>query len=284
MTLGIITHINKPGATPALRKLLSCLRKSRLPFLLESKTARLIGKEDGLPIARLGERCDLLVAMGGDGTILRVVHQLKKNLPPVFGINLGSLGFLTCLGSEEIPHAVETIRLGNYELSERRLLSATVWHKGRPFSFEALNDVVMSRGERSQLVKIRVLIDGEPLTNYFADGLIISTPTGSTAYSLSSGGPILLPESRTLVVTPICPHVLTNRSVVVGDHSHISLEPSAPGQEIFVTVDGRDIRKISSTDRLEIRLSERTLPLARPSDRPFSEILRLKLKWSGSNV
>jgi NAD+ kinase len=194
------------------------------------------------------------------------------------------LGFLTCLGSEEIPRAVETIRRGQYELSPRRLLAATVWHKGKAHLFTALNDVVMSRGERSQLVKIRVLIDGEPLTNYFADGLIVATPTGSTAYSLSSGGPILLPESRTLVVTPICPHVLTNRSVVVGDHSVISLEPSAPAQEIFVTVDGRDIRKISSQDRLEIRLSDRVLPLARPAERSFSEILRLKLKWTGSNI
>jgi NAD+ kinase len=284
MTLGIIIHVDKPGALPALRRLLTALRKARLASLLERKTAALIGEEGGLTVAQLGERCDLLVVMGGDGTILRVVHQLKKHLPPIFGINLGSLGFLTCLGSEEIPRAVQTIRQGEYELSARRLLAATVWHKGKAHTFTALNDVVMSRGERSQLVKIRVLIDGEPLTDYFADGLIVATPTGSTAYSLSSGGPILLPESRTLVVTPICPHVLTNRSVVVGDHSVISLEPSAPGQEIFVTVDGRDIRKISSQDRLEIRLSDRVLPLARPAERSFSEILRLKLKWTGSNI
>ncbi len=284
MILGIITHAEKPGSLPALRRLLAELRRKRGHFLLERKTAALLGKDTGHTVAQLGERCDLLVVLGGDGTILRVVHQLKKRLPPIFGINLGNLGFLTCLGSEEIPHAVETILHGNFELSHRRLLAATVWHRGKAHTFTALNDVVMSRGERSQLVRIRVLIDGEPLTNYFADGLIVATPTGSTAYSLSSGGPILMPESRTLVVTPICPHVLTNRSVVVGDHSLIELEPSAPGQEIFVTVDGRDIRKISSSDRLEIRLSERTLPLARPKERPFSEILRLKLKWSGSNV
>lgn len=284
MILGLITHADKPGALTALRSLAAALRRARTKFLLEKKAAQLLGRSEGFSIAQLGERCDLLVVMGGDGTILRVVHQLKRQLPPIFGINLGSLGFLTCLASDEIPRAVEAICEGDYVLSQRRLLSATVWHRGKPFAFEALNDVVMSRGERSALVKIRVVIDGEVLTDYFADGLIVATPTGSTAYSLSSGGPILLPESRTLVVTPICPHVLTNRSVVVGDHSLIALEPSAPGQEIFVTVDGRDIRKISGTDRLEIRQSNRILPLARPRDRSFSEILRSKLKWSGSNI
>jgi NAD+ kinase len=148
----------------------------------------------------------------------------------------------------------------------------------------ALNDVVVGRGENSQLVRVRVSLNGVSLTEYNADGLIISTPTGSTAYSLSAGGPILMPDSGCFVITPICPHVLTNRSVVIGDSSRVEISPAKPGQSVKITVDARPWAELGKGDTLVIQNSDRILPLAMLPERPFTEVLRQKLKWTGSNV
>lgn len=281
--IGIVAHVEKPGAADAVRELLRCLDAGGAEYVIERRTALLAGKESTLSMAGTAAACSLLMVLGGDGTILRVVHQLHDAPPPLFGINIGSLGFLTCLGRDEIPLAVQSVLTGRFVLSHRTLLRVETG-AGGALLFEGLNEVVMSRGERSQLVKIRAAIDGEILTEYHADGLIVATPTGSTAYSLSSGGPILMPDSGSLVITPVCPHVLTNRSVVVGDNARIVLEPSAPGQDIFVNVDGRDIHRMDGTETVTVTKSKRTLPLAMLPGRSFSEVLRQKLKWSGSNV
>ncbi len=286
MTIGLIAHVEKPGAPAALALAVAALRSRNARFLAETKTAHLVGGiEDGGDTATLAKKCDLFLVLGGDGTILRVLHHLEETIPPIFGVNIGSLGFLTCLGPEETDAAVASILAGNFLLSHRKLLLATLFKEnGETSRFEALNDVVVSRGEHSQLVKVRVFTDGVPLTDYHADGLIVATPTGSTAYSLSAGGPILVPESRSLVITPICPHVLTNRSVVLGDHSTIEMEPADSTRKLFLTVDGNLCAEIAGNSRLEIRSSQRSLPLAMLPGRSFSEILRQKLKWSGSNI
>jgi NAD+ kinase len=222
--------------------------------------------------------------MGGDGTILRVVHKLGPTIRPVFGINIGSLGFLTCAGPSEIESAVRSIALRNYLLSPRHLLMVELFDvRGRVTRYYGLNDVVVSRGERSQLVKIHVEIDGVELTDYNADGLIIATPTGSTAYSLAAGGPVLMPDSGAFVITPICPHVLTNRSTVVSDRSVVEARLKVE-QQVFVTIDGRSSRAMRVGDRLRITKSDRVLPLAMLPQRLFPEVLRQKLKWRGSNV
>lgn len=282
--IGLIAHVEKAGAGKLIRSVVECLQANGAAFILEKETAALAGEEGGLSVLEVAGASEVLVVMGGDGTILRVVHQLEKEIPPIFGINTGSLGFLTCLGAAEVEEALDSILKRNFVLSQRRLLRATLRHEGETCEFEGLNEVLVSRGERSQLVKLRVLIDGEVLTDYYADGLIVATPTGSTAYSLSSGGPILMPQSGSLVITPICPHVLTNRSVVVSDDSLIELEPTEKEQEVFVAVDGQVSRKVDPGDRVEIRKSTRTLPLAMLPGRSFSEVLRQKLKWSGSNI
>jgi NAD+ kinase len=210
---------------------------------------------------------------------------LRDILPPIFGINIGSLGFLTCLGPTEISRAVASIRDRDYILSERPLLEARLSIGGaEPRVLHGLNDAIISRGERSELVKIRVRVDDVPLTDYNADGLVVATPTGSTAYSLSAGGPILMPDSGGFVITPICPHVLTNRSVVVSDAGVIHVEICEPGHTVFVNVDGQDSSAMGIGDALMIRKSTRTLPLAMLPGRSFSEVLRQKLKWSGTNL
>jgi len=284
--IGLVAHVEKEGAKNIAHRMLTALAALQLEVRLESRTAALLGEADGKKLPDLAAEADLLLVLGGDGTILRVIHQIHGPIPPVFGVNIGSLGFLTCVGPEELDLAAESIRAKNFVLSPRGLLHATLQHAdGTLAEFEGVNDVVITRGERSQLVKLRVLIDGEPLTEYNADGLIVATPTGSTAYSLSSGGPILMPESGGLVITPICPHVLTNRSVVVGEESIITLEPSGLGpQELVLVEDGRDPRKLFREDRVEIRKSRRILPLVMLPGRSFSQVLSQKLKWSGSNI
>ncbi|MCS7009443.1 MAG: NAD(+)/NADH kinase [Chthoniobacterales bacterium] len=283
--IGLIAHVGKPGASSIVQKTIACLQKHRAEFLAESKTAALVNLSQHYPVEELAERCSILLVLGGDGTILRVIHQISGAIPPIFGLNIGSLGFLTCFGPDEIEAAISSILTRDYVLSPRRLLSATVRHAGKISTHEALNEVLISRGERSQLVKVRVLIDGTLLTDYYADGLIVATPTGSTAYSLSAGGPILMPDCGALVITPICPHVLTNRSVVVADNSIITLIPCGDQEQaVFVTLDGHDAQRVAPDDRIEIQKSSRILPLAMLPNRSFSSILQQKLKWSGSNI
>lgn len=278
--IGLIAHTEKPGAAELVREIVEEFSRRQAGILVEAETAAVAGLASDLTEADLAARCQLLLVLGGDGSILRLLHRLKGNSPAIFGINIGSLGFLTCLGAAEYREAVDSILAGNYVLSQRTLLQVT--HGGKEFL--ALNDVVISRGERSRLVKTRVRIDGQELTDYNADGLIISTPTGSTAYSLSSGGPILTPESGAFVVTPICPHVLTNRSVVVSDESIIDVELLVHGQEVFATVDGQAFFEIQLGERLTLQKSSRRLALAMLPGRSFSDVLRQKLKWSGTNV
>jgi len=283
--IGLLAHSEKPAAAAVVRAMASELAKHGIEFLAERSTAPLAGLASDLDVHDLAERCELLVVMGGDGTILRVVHKLRDVVPPLFGINIGSLGFLTCLGPGEISRAVASIRDRDYILSNRPLLEARLsLQTGGSRIFHGLNDAVISRGERSELVKIRVRLGDVPLTEYHADGLVVSTPTGSTAYSLSAGGPILMPDSGGFVITPICPHVLTNRSVVVSDASRIHVEVSGRGHVVFVNVDGQESCAMGIGDSLAVTKSSRILPLAMLPERSFSEVLRQKLKWSGTNI
>ena len=283
--IGLIAHSKKEEAHAAVCGMIDELTKRQIDFQLEAETASLAGVESNLDESSLARNSELLVVMGGDGTILRVVHGLGPNIRPILGVNIGSLGFLTCAGLSEIPRAVESIVRRDFILSHRNLLVAEITAStGERERFYGLNDVVISRGERSQLVKIQVQIDGAELTHYNADGLIIATPTGSTAYSLAAGGPILMPDSGGFVITPICPHVLTNRSTVVSDRSRIEVHPTVPDQKVFVTVDGRSLRAMQVGDVLRVAKSNRKLPLVMLPERSFPEVLRQKLKWSGSNV
>jgi NAD+ kinase len=253
--------------------------------LLEEATAELAGLPGGRAISELGAAADLLVVLGGDGTILHLVGQLGDNIKPVFGINMGALGFLTCSNSNAYAEAVECIAGGKMVFSERTLLDVAVkTRSGEPSRMIALNDVVLSRGEVSRLVRLKTSVNGETLTEFNADGLIVATPTGSTAYSLSAGGPILAPESGAFVITPICPHVLTNRSIIVDENAVIEIEVTEREYPVFLTVDGREPLRMERGTTVEIRKSNRVLPLASLPGVSFFGVVRQKLKWSGSNI
>ena len=184
MKAGILARVDKPQAGELAAVLRDALRGRGVEVVLERETARLTGADGGIDVGELAAACDLLVMLGGDGTILRALHRLRGPLPPVFGINLGSLGFLTGVHGEDWPRAVESIAAGDFQVSARTLLRVELERAGRTAeTFTGLNDAVVSRGHHSQLIKVEVRVDGEELSTYHADGLIVATPTGSTAYS-----------------------------------------------------------------------------------------------------
>jgi NAD+ kinase len=283
--IGLIAHTGKPGVAELIHVLSDEFKRFQLPVLLEAKTAALAGLASDYTIKDLGRLADLLVVLGGDGTILSVVGELGDLIKPVFGINVGSLGFLTCANSSTCAEAVECIAGGKMVFSERTLLEVTAQGAGKPSStMTGLNDAVLSRGEVSRLVRLKTQVNGEPLTEFNADGLIVATPTGSTAYSLSAGGPILAPESGAFVITPICPHVLTNRSIIVDESAVIEIEVTEREYPVFLTVDGREPLQVEAGSIVAIRKSRRGLPLASLPGVSFFGVVRQKLKWSGSNI
>jgi len=284
-TIGIIAHPGKSGVGDLVNAIAQEFTEFSITPLLEKETARIAGKKSDYSITELGAAADLLVVAGGDGTILRVVGQLDESIKPIFGINVGSLGFLTTASSATYREAVECLAKDRINFSERALLEARVrLGEKQTAKMLALNDAVLSRGELSRLVLLRTRVNGEPLTEFNADGLIVATPTGSTAYSLSAGGPILDPESGVFVITPICPHVLTNRSIIVAEGSTIEIEASDPDYPVFLTLDGRKPIHVERGSVVTIRKAKRTLPLASLPDASFFSVVRQKLKWSGSNL
>jgi NAD+ kinase len=284
MKAGIVARADKPEAAALTRSLMEALGTRGVEVLLEARTAEAVGAR-GVDEQQLGAACDLVIVLGGDGTILRALHRVRGEVPPIFGINVGSLGFLTGVHGEEWPKAVESIAAGDFRLSARTMLRVELVRGGATVeALTGLNDAVVSRGQHSQLIKVAVHIDDEELSVYHADGLIVATPTGSTAYSMSAGGPLLLPDSACFVITPICPHVLTNRSTVVSDHARLELRLVGGGPGVTVNVDGQEIRDFGPGDVLRISRAAEKLRLATLPGRTFSGVLRDKLKWSGSNV
>jgi NAD+ kinase len=285
LTLGLYSHWRKPGAAESLQTLCQTFGKFGITVLLEEGSANALGLK-GQSLEKLRERVDFFITLGGDGTLLRLVRDLHGRMKPVMGINFGSLGFLTGFAGPHFEEAANALATGDYRIEERTLLQTAVTRpSGELTSIIGLNDAVVSRGDRSRLVQIEVTIDKTYLTEYNADGLIVATSTGSTAYSLSAGGPIVIPNSGVFVVTPICPHVLTNRSVVVSNQSTIHLKASRRGdQSISLSVDGQESIHFYPEDEVTVRAADVRLPLVFPGALTFGDVLRAKLRWSGTAI
>ena len=284
-TVGLIAHTGKPGVAQLIDEVVKEFSRVSIRVKIEKETAALVGLPGDYSIPQLAAESDLLVVLGGDGTILNVADQLGEHIKPIFGINVGSLGFLTCSTSADYRNAVKTVASGGITYSPRTLLDVRLKSQAEESaSMIGLNDAVLSRGELSRLIRLRTRVNGEVLTEYSADGLIVATPTGSTAYSLSAGGPIMAPESGVFVITPICPHVLTNRSIIIADDSVIEVEPTEDDYPVYLSVDSRGPIQVQMGSSVVIRKSGRTLPLAVMPDVSFFSVVRQKLKWSGSNV
>jgi NAD+ kinase len=281
--IGLVAHTGKSGALAMAARLRDEFEKQGALVRIETRTAEMMGAPTGESVTGLAQECEILVVLGGDGTILQVVHEMGEDLKPIFGINLGSLGFLTCVSSSAVEQAVECIVSRRYVKTQRILLELEILRADTTIARRiGLNDAVISRGALSRLIRLQTWIDGASLTEYNADGLVISTPTGSTAYSLAAGGPILTPDCGVFAVTPICPHVLTNRSLIFSDSSTLVVSPREDQGEIYVTVDGQQAMAISGGDMVHIRKARQCLPLAVLPGVSFFELLRQKLKWSGT--
>jgi NAD+ kinase len=239
----------------------------------------------GRNAADMAARAQLLLVFGGDGTMLRVARELNGADTPVLGINAGALGFLTAVPAEGMTEALRAVLEGRYVLRARTMLQATLGRKGRVLaSHYALNDVVITRGAKARIVRIEIRIDGELLTEYVCDGMIFASQTGSTAYSMGAGGPILIPGTEAFVLTPICPHSLTNRSVVIGRSAAAQARILSQPEELLLTMDGQVAIHLRSDDRVEVRRGNRQLQLVVPEGYSYYETLRRKLNWSGANV
>jgi NAD+ kinase len=284
--IGIVANSGKPSAQKTVVELIRFLEQRELPYRLESDTAKLAGqRRKGAPLRRIGHEADMIVVLGGDGTILRTARELEDTSPLVLGVNIGSLGFLTSVRSSDMVTAMDAILKGRYQVSTRHTLKATVHRKGRqPQSHQALNDAVISRSAFSRVVRLRLGIDGALLTDYVCDGMIFASATGSTAYSLSAGGPILLPTTDAWIVTPICPHALSNRSVIVGRKSVLRCEIRSAAGDLLLTVDGQVQVRLRVGDEVEVRPGPRKVRLAVTEGHSYFDVLRQKLKWSGANV
>jgi NAD+ kinase len=285
-TVGIAANIGKPESRDRLFELLQVLADNQVVTLLEQEAAALAGRpKDSLPLREIGRRAEMIFVLGGDGTILRVARELEGAATPMIGINLGSLGFLTSVRSEDLVAATKQVLQGEYTISERFTLQTTLTRNGQKLeSHPALNDAVISRGAFSRIVRLRVSIDGALLTEYVCDGMIFATPTGSTAYSLSAGGPILLPNARACILTPICPHALSNRSVIAGEDSVVTCQVADAAGELLLTIDGQVQMRMQVGDEVEVRRAAKSVQLATPRGQEYFDVLRQKLKWSGSNV
>lgn len=283
MKVGIVANPRKAGAKSALKRLGDVLEESGLGQVYEKVTAELIGRSDGLSGLELAEASDVIAVLGGDGTMLNAMSRLGGTGKPIAGINIGTLGFLTSCTDDEIESFAVALKEGNYSTSRRTLLTARVIREGRePRDFVALNEVVLARGHTGRLVSLSASVNGELLNHYRADGIIVASPTGSTAYSLSAGGPLISPAAAVFVITPICPHTLSQRSLIVDDGAVIELSPddTSEGPMLF-TVDGRDCVEIQAMDRIEVRKADHGLNLLRLDGRSFYAALRQKLNWRG---
>ena len=280
MKAGILARVDKPQAAVLTRSLAEELGRRGVEVLLEKRTAELTGGA-GVDEQELASSCDLLVVLGGDGTILRALHRMRGTVPPVFGINLGSLGFLTGVHSDEWPSAVESIAAGDFQLSTRTLLRVQLDRGARSVeTFTGLNDAVVSRGHHSQLIKVEVRIDGQELSVYHADGLIVATPTGSTAYSLSCGGPLITPSSSVICITPISPHSLTMRPLIIPDTLELTVKVDSSGSEARLVADGQIEIPIGKNDQVLIKRSATQVKIVKHAESTFFDLLRNKLLWS----
>jgi len=277
--VGISAKPTAPVALQYAAKVIEDLRQRGIEVCLDFATADKLGDRGHCVVAKgdLGKQSDLLITFGGDGTLLSVARNAPAGVP-ILGVNMGTLGFLTEVRVEEFPAMLEQVLAGNYTAEDRVAFDVSV--DGR--SFRVLNDATINKSALARIIDIRVTVSGMFVSTFRADGLIVATPTGSTAYNLSAGGPIVYPTMGAIIITPICPHMLTNRPIVLPDNLDIEIGIATPDQQIFLTLDGQEGLPITERDHVRIRKSEQTVLLVQSPNKNYFDVLRAKLKWGES--
>ncbi|SNB46215.1 NAD(+)/NADH kinase [Geobacter sp. DSM 9736] len=278
--IAIFAKVHDPRCLGVAEELVTWLEARGLEPVVEAHLARHLKFEPGTEPERIPDSADLVVVLGGDGTLISVARLIGERQVPILGVNLGSLGFLTEITLDEMYPALERCIAGNFQVSERMMLKTEVTREGEVISsHQVLNDVVINKGALARIIDLETSVDDYHLTTFKADGLIISSPTGSTGYSLAAAGPIVHPALDCLVITPICPHTLTNRPVVVDAGARISIILRSMNEDVFLTLDGQVGMELKAGDRIMIRRAEHRTRLVISQSKDYFEVLRTKLKW-----
>jgi len=284
--IGIIANPKKKRAFSVTQELIAWLKKRKKKVLLDSDIAKAIGREDLTCCKeKLPAQVDLLIVLGGDGTLLSVARIIGMRRVPILGVNLGGLGFLAATTCQQLYKTLEYIFAGKYEIEQRMMLNASIQRRGKIIeAHNALNDVVVSKGALSRILKLKVFIGDTYITTYMSDGLIISTPTGSTAYSLSAGGPVVSPDVEAIILTPICPHTLSNRPLIISKNNKVCVEIGFERGEVSLTIDGQVGRQLNPGDKVLVKKAASRINLITGYDADHFQILRRKLRWGGHSA
>ncbi|MEW6364467.1 MAG: NAD(+)/NADH kinase [Acidobacteriota bacterium] len=273
--VGVTVKPHADRAEYALRRLLPWLKGRRLEILLDSGSAQVLGQPDGLTLEEIADRAQLIIVLGGDGTLLATARYAAVRSVPVLGVNLGSLGFMTEVTLDEMEETLEEFERGECTMSRRLMLE--VRYSGA--THIVLNDAVVHKATLARIVEMEVRLDGRFMSRFLADGLICSTPTGSTAYSLAAGGPILAPELSALILTPICPHTLTHRPLVLPGDSRLDIRLTTRREDVFLTLDGQRGVPIGAGEAISVARAPSSLTLVQAAHKNHFDVLRGKLKW-----
>ncbi len=282
--LGIIANCRKERAGHVLKILSDSARELGLDLCAFGEAADLLPNVNRAPSVDALSDVDAIVALGGDGTMLKAVRELFGLNKPLIGVNIGSLGFMTSVAEHDLVPALSCLRDESFTVSERSLAECVVTHGDKTDIYCALNDVVVTTGASPRVITLDVSIDGVMVTSYVCDGLIISTPTGSTGHSLSAGGPIVYPETPAFVVSPICPHTLSSRPLVVPDNSEIRICVRGESADARLSVDGQVGLAMCTDDRVVVGRCEQKVRFLHLPDYDYYRVLRQKLRWQGSAV
>jgi NAD+ kinase len=282
-SISIVGIISKPRSDLAARlvpELIAWLAERGLTVRVDAETAVYAHRDDGMAREEIPKGVGLVIVLGGDGTLLSAARAISGTEIPLFAVNLGGLGFLTAITVEEIYPQLERALRGDFHIAHRRMLECELWRAGKRLArHDAMNDMVLAKFEIARMIDLEVQIDGHFVCVFRADGLIVATPTGSTAYSLSAGGPIVFPSVGALIITPICPHTLTNRPVVLDDQSVIQIVNRSDDKTAYLTIDGQLGELLQLDDTVVCRRSQHSISLIQPPDLMFFDVLREKLKW-----
>ena len=285
-TIGFIGNADKPACARVVAQAAKLAAAAGRCLLADAATKRLAGLQVEVcpDAATLARRADLMLVFGGDGTMLRVAREIAGSRTPMLGVNIGGLGFLTAVSSRNLASALTQVWEGRFSFESRTLIAANTCGGSAPLRGHALNDIVVSHGIGARLLELELRVDGAPVTSFRCDGLIVSSPTGSTAYSLAAGGAIVFPTAEVFAVTPICPHTLSNRSLILGLDSTITVQVQSSQPAAILSADGQTLGELAAGDRLTVRRSAHAVRLMHLAGSSFFAALREKLHWRGTSL
>jgi NAD+ kinase len=285
-SLGIIANCGKDRSADVLKGIVLKAEQLGLDVVVDTDAGDLL---DDVRVAssydEMFDTVDVVIAVGGDGTMLRAARELDGRDKPLMGFNIGALGFMTSVAEEKFEKALECLASDDLTYSERSLAACVVERDGKEIGrYRALNDILVGRGPSARVITLDMSINGDRVTSYLCDGLIVSTPTGSTGHSLSTGGPILVPDTQAFVITLICPHTLSSRPMVVPDSGEIVIRAVESANDLLLTVDGQVDQSLQQGDLIKIRRSEKGVRFIHLPGHSYFSVLRQKLRWRGSNI